>query len=551
MRHRELWYKNAIIYSVDVETFADSNDDGIGDFGGLISRLDYLESLGVTCIWLMPFFPTPNRDNGYDVLDYYSVDPRLGDLGQFVEFTYQANQRGIRVLIDLVINHTSIDHPWFQMARQDEHSPYRDYYLWSEEKPEDAEEGVVFPGVQESTWTYDEQAGAYYMHRFYKHQPDLNINNPHVIEEIRKIIGFWLQLGVAGFRMDAAPFVIEMRGEILVPGIKDKYEYLETFRHFLQWRRGDAIMLAEANIAPDKVDNYFGDGDKLHMLFNFFANQFLFLSLAEERATPLIDSLQSLPSIPKIGQWGSFLRNHDELDLGRLSDEQRKLAFEKFAPEKTMQLYDRGIRRRLAPMLNQDRRRMELAYSLMFSLPGTPILYYGEEIGMGDDLSLDERNSVRTPMQWSTDKNGGFSRADAEDLIRPVIDEGEFGYQHVNVAAQRQSRDSFLNWMKNLLHTRRECPEFGFGEWELMDTGDERVLAHRCTWDSGAVIAVHNFSGESLTVSFNGEPDHDACWIDLLGGHADRRIDRGEKRIDLEGYGYRWFRVDQNGGHLF
>ena len=315
---------------------------------GLTRALDYIRSLGVNTLWLLPFYPTPNRDNGYDISDYFNVDPRLGTLGEFVEFMHQADDRGLRVIVDLVINHTSIDHPWFQAARSDVNSPYHDYYIWSKEKPEDADTGMAFPGVQKTTWTYDRKAQVYYFHRFYKFEPDLNISNPAVQEEIRQIMGFWLQLGVAGFRLDAAPFVIELKG-LKDPTRQQKDDYLDFFRHFLSWRRGNAIMLAEANVAMDKLDIYFGNGERMHMLFDFMLNQHLFAALAQKTADPLREAFKIIPPIPDTAQWAQFLRNHDELDLGRLDEKTRQIVYEQFAPDEDMRLYHRGIRRRLAP----------------------------------------------------------------------------------------------------------------------------------------------------------------------------------------------------------
>ena len=543
MRHSELWYKDAIIYCLDVETYMDSNGDGIGDFEGLTNSLNYISSLGVNTLWLLPFYPTPNRDNGYDVMDYYSVDPRLGTLGDFVDFLYEANGHGLRVIIDLVINHTSIDHPWFQAARQDKNSKFRDYYVWSETKPEDADEGMVFPGFQESTWTYDEAADAYYFHRFYEHQPDLNITNPDVIEEFRKIMGFWLELGVAGFRIDAAPFVIELKG--LEKAVADEQKkYLDIFRHFLQWRKGNAIMIAEANVAMNKIPLYFGDGDKMHMLFNFMANQYLFASLAMQSAEPLCKAYKNIiPDIPHMAQWGQFLRNHDELSLDKLDKTTQQKVFEAFAPQENMRIYNRGIRRRLAPLLGNNRQQIELANSLLFTLPGTPIIRYGQEIGMGEDLSLPERNSVRTPMQWSEEKNGGFSTAPEDELIRPVIDEGEYSYEQVNVTQQRLEKGSLLKWMQNAIRARRQCPEFGYGKFEMLDMDDPQVFAHCCHGADSTMVAIHNFSDEPKNVtitlpSVNGS----SHVIDILGEHR-TQLDDAKHSIELEGYGYRWLRV--------
>ncbi len=391
----DLWYKNGVIYCLSVSTYMDANGDGIGDFKGLLRRLDYLHGLGITAIWLMPFQPSPGRDDGYDISDYYGVDPRYGTLGDFVAFTHGCRQRGIRVIIDLVVNHTSDQHPWFREARSSKDSPRRDWYVWSDKKPANANTGMVFPGVQKSTWTRDKEAGAWYFHRFYDFQPDLNTSNPHVQAEILKIMGFWIQLGVSGFRMDAVPFIIATKGAKVRKPV-EQYDMLRSFREFLQWRQGNAIILAEANVLPKTDMEYFGhDGDRMHMMFNFHVNQHLFYALASADSRPLAKSLAATKPRPATAQWGLFLRNHDELDLGRLTKAQRDAVFKAFGPDKGMQLYDRGIRRRLAPMLGGDRRRIELAYSLMCTLPGTPVIRYGDELGMGDNLDLPERNCAR------------------------------------------------------------------------------------------------------------------------------------------------------------
>jgi maltose alpha-D-glucosyltransferase/alpha-amylase len=534
----DLWYKDAVIYSLDVETFVDSNRDGVGDFPGLTGKLDYLRSLEITCVWLLPFYPSPNRDNGYDVSDYYGVDRRLGTLGEFLEFTRAAAERGIRVIVDLVVNHTSIDHPWFQDARRGPDARYRDYYVWSDEKPEHADEGMVFPGYQTSTWSWDEPGQAWYHHRFYQHQPDLNVANPEVRAEIARIMSFWLQLGVSGFRVDALPFVIEPTGRDANDQIQ--YEYLREFRNYLSWRRGDAIMLAEANVTPEDVVRYFDRGDKIQLMFNFFANQHLFLSLAREEAEPLRDAYGALPAIPLTCQWANFLRTHDELDLGRLSTDERHEVFDAFAPDPGMRLYERGIRRRLAPMLANDRRRLELAHSLLLSLPGTPVLRYGDEIGMGDDLSLPERDSVRTPMQWSDAANGGFSRAAAERLFRPVISDGAFGYQSVNVAAQQQDPDSLWSAVQRLVRVRRHCRELSWGECTFLPSDNRRVLAHRCTYEGRSIVAVHNLASTATRVGV--EIDGPPRLRDLLTREEPEVGDSGRLALELAPFGYRWFR---------
>jgi maltose alpha-D-glucosyltransferase/alpha-amylase len=539
----DLWYKNAVIYCLSVGTFMDANGDGIGDFQGLVRRLDYLHGLGVTAIWLMPFQPSPCRDDGYDISDYYGVNARHGTLGDFVEFTHGAEQRGIRVIMDLVVNHTSDRHPWFQEARRDPKSPYRDWYVWSDKKPPHANTGMVFPGVQKSTWSYDKIARAWYFHRFYDFQPDLNTSNPYVQAEILKIMGFWIQLGVVGFRMDAVPFVISTKG----PRVKnpvEQYDTLRSLREFLQWREGAAIILAEANVLPECDMEYFGaDGDRLHMMFNFQVNQHLFYALAASDCRSLVQALKATKPRPATAQWGLFLRNHDELDLGRLTEEQRQRVFECFGPEKEMQLYDRGIRRRLAPMLNGDRRRIELAYSLMFTLPGTPVVRYGDEIGMGDDLKLPERNCARTPMQWSTEPYAGFTKA--RRPILPVISDGPYGYQHVNAAKQRRDPNSLLNWTERIIRMRKEVPEVGWGDFEVLSTRNPAVLAIRYDWRNNSVLFVHNLDAIPREVAFSTglRGKESRLLVNLLTDDHSRAREDGKHHLLLEAYGYRWYRV--------
>ncbi len=537
----DLWYKNAVIYSLSVGTYLDANGDGIGDFRGLMRRLDYLQGLGITALWLMPFQPSPGRDDGYDVADYYGVDPRYGTLGDFVEFSHGCAQRGIRVLIDLVVNHTSDQHPWFRQARADPESSYRDWYVWSAKKPKDANQGVVFPGVQKSTWNYDKVAKAWYFHRFYEFQPDLNTANPEVQAEILKIMGFWIQLGVSGFRMDAVPFVIAEKGpKVKVP--VENYDMLRTFREFLSWREGEAIILAEANVLPNVDADYFGSvGERLQMMFNFEVNQNLFLSMATGDSWPLAKSLKATRTSVETAQWGQFLRNNDELDLGRLTDEQRQTVFTAFAPEADMQLYGRGIRRRLPAMLSGDRRRLELAYSLMLTLPGTPVFRYGDEIGMGENLRLPERNCARTPMQWSTEPQGGFSKN--EKPILPVISEGLYGFQHVNVSQQRREPNSLLNWMERVIRMRKEVPEIGWGEFVVLKTRSREVLAIRYDWRNNSAVFVHNLGASPCEVRLDVGIENSACLVNLLSSDSSTAEASGKHRILLESYGYRWYRV--------
>ncbi len=539
MKHQ--WYKNAIIYSLDVETFVDSDGDGVGDFQGLSKRLDHLAGLGITCLWLLPFYPSPNRDNGYDIIDYYNVDPRLGSLGDFVEFMHEARERGIHVIIDLVVNHTSNQHPWFVAAQTDKNSKYRDYYVWVKEPPKTGSQEVAFPGTEDSIWEYDDKAGAYYLHHFYKEQPDLNIANPAVQKEIYKIMAFWLALGISGFRVDAAPYLIEGMG---IKGAEksDLDNFLSDMREFLLSRRGDAVLLAEANVEPDKLAIYFGDGDRMHMLFNFWLNQHMFLALARQEAAPICHGLKTLPKIPDVCQWVNFVRHHDELTLSELKEAERQEVFAAFAPKENMQIYGRGIRRRLPPMVKGDRRRIELIYSLLFSLPGTPLVRYGEEIGMGDDLSLEDRNSVRTPMQWSNELNGGFSTASSDALPHPVISQGEYGYQKVNVATQQRQPESLINWMERVIRIRKQCPELGRGNWHILETEEPCVFAHCCEWEGNAVIAIHNLADKECTVTLKLQ-EHKYL-IDLFCNCEYEPLDGDSRSIPLSAYGYRWFRVD-------
>ena len=533
----DLWYKSAVIYNCDVRTYLDANGDGVGDFRGLSRRLDYLAGLGITALWLMPFYPSPDRDDGYDITDYYNVDSRYGTLGDFVEFTRAAHQRGIRVIADLVVNHTSDQHPWFKEARSSRGSRHRDWYVWSAKRPRDWNKGMVFPGVQKSTWSRDPQSGEWYFHRFYDFQPDLNTSNPAVQAEIRRIIGFWLQLGVSGFRMDAVPFVIGKKGANVKP--HEQYDMLRDLRAFLSWRSDDAILLAEANVRPATDMEYFGEyGERLQMMFNFQVNQYLFYALAAADAPALAKAMERTKARPQSAQWGVFLRNNDELDLGRLTEEQREKVFAEFGPDESMQLYDRGIRRRLPPMLNGDQRRLRMAMSLMFTLPGTPVIRYGDELGMGDDLRLEERQAIRTPMQWSTEPHGGFSKADK--TILPVIDKGPWGYQSINAAEQRRDPESMLNWTERIIRMRKECPEIGWGDFRILATGQKSVLGVRYEWRNNAVVILHNLGDAPLEVTVHVEEDK---LINLFTDAHSERKGKGAHKIELEPYGYRWYRA--------
>ena len=546
----DLWWKNAVIYCLDVETFLDWNGDGCGDLPGLIQRIDYLAELGITCLWLMPFYPSPDRDDGYDITDFYGVDPRLGNHGDFVEMVRTARDRGMRVIVDLVVNHTSVKHPWFRSARASRTSPYRDWYVWQDTAPKSGKKDVVFPDQETSIWTFDDKAGQYYLHRFYKHQPDLNVANPAVRDEVAKIMGFWLELGVSGFRVDAVPFFLDTAGiDSGAKGLPDPHEYLRALRAFIGRRTGDAVLLGEVNLAHKDQQKFFGgtDGDELTMLFDFIGMQKLYLALARSDARPLAKALLTRPKTSPDSQWATFVRNHDELTLDKLSDAERQEVFAAFGPQETMQIYGRGLRRRLPPMLDGDPRRLRMVYSLLFSLPGTPVLFYGEEIGMGENLAEEGRYAVRTPMQWTDGRNGGFSTAPPSKLAGPVV-QGGFGPEHINVAAQRRDPDSLLNFMGLLIRRYRECPELGWGRFEVLDQPHRSVLAHRCSWDGQAVIALHNIGAEPQTVPLTLDGcNEDTRLVDLLCDGSTATDSSGRADILLEGYGFRWLRASQPG----
>lgn len=545
----ERWYKEAIIYCVDVASFQDSDGDGCGDLPGLTSRLDYLSRLGVTCLWLNPIYPSPLRDDGYDIADYYGIHPRLGSLGDFAELASEARERGIRLMLDLVANHTSDEHPWFASARSNPRSPYRDWYVWSTDAPPDRHQGMVFPGEQTETWTYDRAAERWYYHRFYDFQPDLNWQNPEVRAEFKKIMAFWLQLGVSGFRIDAAPFVIEHVRPGEDPGPPD-YQILDDWREDVQWHRGDAVLLCEANVPHDELAKYCtastdGPNDRAHMLFAFWLNAQMWLALARQSAEPLFEALHSIPKLPAMGQWATFLRNHDELDLSQLTDQQRGDVMRAFAPKPAMQLFGRGIRRRVAPMLGGDRRRIQLAYSLSFTMPGTPVMRYGEEIGMGENLALHSREAIRTPMQWDATVNGGFSTASRDALVLPVVNRGAFRYQQVNVVEQRQDPDSLINWFQAMIGALRECPEIGVGTPAAVDIPAPRsVLVHRFDAPEGSILLLHNLAGTPERVDLSSVEGIDAAY-QMFG---DDRFDAGGPDVPLNGFGYRWLRLRRGDG---
>jgi trehalose synthase len=538
----DLWWKNAVVYCLDIETFLDGDGDGCGDITGLTDRIDYLAGLGVSCVWLMPIFPSRHRDDGYDVTDFYGIDPRLGTPGDFSELIRTARDRGVRVIADLVLNHTSSEHRWFQSARVSRSSPYRDWYVWSDEQPAEPPGGVVFPDKENSNWAWDEEADAWYLHRFYSHQPDLNVAHPEVRDEIAQVAGYWLDQGLAGFRVDAVPFLLEPVG-MPEGAIVDPHELLRDLRRHLARRRGDSILLGEVNLPPADLRAFFGDedGDELHMAFNFPVNQAMYVALARGQAEPLVNALRELPEIPEDCQWANFVRNHDELTLDRLDEDERAEVFEAFGPRPDHQLFGRGLRRRLPTMLNGDHRRIRMVYSLAFSLPGTPVLFYGEEIGMAENLAVEGRLSVRSPMQWSSEPHGGFTTA--EEPVRPVVSSDGFGPADVNVARQRREDGSLLNWMERLIRRRRECPELGWGRCELLDSRDPAVLAHRVDWSGGTIVAVHSFADEPREVRLPCEAEAASDLFD----NEELRPAGGEVEIPLDAYGHRWLRLRRAG----
>ncbi len=543
----DLWWKTAVIYCLDVQTFMDWDDDGQGDLQGLAQRIDYLADLGVTCLWLMPFYPTTNRDDGYDITDFYGVDARLGTHGDLVEVIRTARDRGMRVIVDLVVNHTSDRHPWFRESRSSTTSPLRDWYVWRADEPPDTSDQVVFPDKEDSIWQLDERTGEWYLHHFYRSQPDLNIANPLVRDEIAKMMGFWLELGVSGFRVDAVPFLISTDGvsEQEKRAFSDPHAYLRALRSVVARRAGDGVLLGEVNLPHEQQLEFFGgaEGDELTMMFDFISMQNLYLSLARQDARPLAEALSRRPAISSDCQWVTFVRNHDELTLDKLSDEERQEVFAAFGPEPEMQLYGRGLRRRVPPMLDGDPRRIRMVYSLLFSLPGTPALFYGEEIGMGEDLDVPGRLAVRTPMQWGTGRNGGFSRATPSRLVRQVV-EGGFGPDHVNVADQRLDPQSLLEFMTLLIRRYRESPELGWASFEVLEQPHHQVLAHRCTWDDGSLVALHNLGSEPVEVPLRLDACDDTHHLaDLLQEGSTPLDAKGRADVRLDGFGYRWLRV--------
>jgi maltose alpha-D-glucosyltransferase/alpha-amylase len=523
------WYKDVVFYELYLRAFADGNGDGIGDFRGLSARLDYLRRLGVNCIWLLPMYPSPLRDDGYDIADYYRIHPDLGTMEDFEEFLALAHSRGIYVIIDLVLNHTSDQHPWFQAARQSPDSPFRDFYVWSDTNTKYADARVIFIDTEPGNWSFDPVAGQYYWHRFYSHQPDLNWDNPRVKEEMFRAVDFWLEKGVDGFRADAIPYLIEREGTNC-ENLPETHLILKELRQHIDARFRNRVLLAEANQWPEDVREYFGDGDELHMGFHFPVMPRLFMALKAGDTRPIYTILRGTPPIPESCQWCIFLRNHDELTLEMVTSEERDYMWREYAPEPRMRL-NLGIRRRLAPLLDNDRRRIELLNSVLMTLHGSPIIYYGDEIGMGDNIWLDDRNGVRTPMQWDASPNGGFSDAAGDALYLPVIDSPVYGYQQVNVAAQEHDPASLLSFTRRIVALRKQHPCFRRGDFELVETGNHALLAYRRRYLVEDVLVLHNFTDCEQAMMLTRDA------VDLP---TNKPYPTGQ--LTLEPYGYLWLR---------
>jgi maltose alpha-D-glucosyltransferase/alpha-amylase len=534
-----LWYKNAIFYEVHVRAFCDSNGDGHGDLQGLISKLDYLEELGVDCIWLLPIYSSPLIDDGYDIADYYNIHPEYGTIDDMRRLVDEAHRRDMRIIADLVLNHTSDQHPWFQAARVDRQSPYRDYYVWSDDDQKYADARIIFVDTEKSNWTWDEVAGQYFWHRFYSAQPDLNYDNPIVQNEMKQVLKFWLDMGVDGFRADAVPYLFEREGTAC-ENLPETHVFLKELRRFINDHYPGRILLAEANQWPEDVRPYFGDGDEFHMGFHFPVMPRIFMALRQSNVEPLQWILKRTPPIPDNAQWCIFLRNHDELTLEMVTGEERQWMWREYAPEPRMRL-NLGIRRRLAPLLDNDRRKIELAHSLLFTLPGSPIIYYGDEIGMGDNIWLPDRNGVRTPMQWRDELNAGFSQASPSLLYAPVIEDERFGYRRVNVEAQRRDPNSLFNTLRRMIAVRKQHRVFGWGDLKWVDAGTSAVAAYTRTHEDGRLLVLNNLSPD--TQSIRVKVTSAGAGVELLTQKKAPVGSGGDLALTLAPFQYQWIKL--------
>ena len=536
-----LWYKDAVFYEVYVRAYRDSNGDGHGDLRGLIEKLDYIKQLGADCIWLLPIYPSPLKDDGYDIADYYGIHPDYGDLEDFKALIEAAHARGIRVIADLVLNHTSDQHAWFQAARSDPESPYRDYYVWSDTDEKYQEARIIFLDTEKSNWTWDDLAGQYYWHRFYSEQPDLNFDNPAVQEEMFEVARFWLDLGIDGFRADAVPYLFEREGTNC-ENLPETHDFLKQLRAFMDAEYPGRILLCEANQWPEDVRPYFGDGDEFQMGFHFPIMPRIYMALKKGHFEDMADILSRTPEIPESCQWSIFLRNHDELTLEMVTEEERQWMWAQYAPEDRMRL-NLGIRRRLAPLLDNDRRKIEIANSLLFTLPGSPIIYYGDEIGMGDDIWLEDRNGVRTPMQWQAGPGAGFSEADPETIYAPIVSSPAYNPETINVASQQAAPESLLKTISHMIAVRKAYPEFGYGTFEWAQCDNPAIAAYWRKYDRGRVLAIHNLTVQVQLTSIYVPQTFGTYPIDLLHGRNLHACQNQHLSITLTPFRYLWLKI--------
>ncbi|MBZ4329543.1 maltose alpha-D-glucosyltransferase [Corallococcus interemptor] len=538
-----LWYKKALIYELHIRAFHDSNGDGHGDIPGLIEKLPYLQELGVDCLWLLPHYPSPLRDDGYDIADYYGIHPDYGTLADFQRLVEEAHKRGLRILIELVVNHTSDQHPWFQEARRDPKSPKRNWYVWSDTDESYKGARIIFTDTERSNWTWDPVAKQYFWHRFFSHQPDLNYDNPEVQEAMLDVMRFWLNMGVDGFRCDAVPYLFEREGTNC-ENLPETHAFLKRLRKTIDSEYQGKVLLAEANQWPADVRVYFGEGDEFHMGFHFPVMPRLFMAVRREDRTPIVEIMQQTPDIPDNCQWAIFLRNHDELTLEMVTDEDRDYMYREYATDPRMRI-NLGIRRRLAPLMDNGRRRIELMHSLLFTLPGTPVLYYGDEIGMGDNIYLGDRNGVRTPMQWTGDRNAGFSRADYARLFAPVIADPVYGYQSINVEAQERQKSSLLQWVKRMIGIRQRYPVFAMGSLRFLTTENRKVLAFVREWEGQTVLVVCNLSRFAQPGVVDLREFEGSIPVELIGETPFPRISDLPYQLSMGPYMFLWFRLDK------
>ncbi|MBA2246822.1 MAG: maltose alpha-D-glucosyltransferase [Chloroflexia bacterium] len=549
MNRDELWFKDAVFYEAPIKSFFDSTGDGVGDLAGMTERLDYIRDLGVDCIWLLPMYPSPGLDDGYDIADFYSVHPDVGTIEDFRLFMETAHSKGLRVVADLVMNHTSDQHPWFQEARANPESPFRDYYVWSDDPEQYAGVRVIFTDTNVSNWTYDQKAGQYFWHRFFSHQPDLNYESLDVHREMLDVCRFWLNLGLDGFRCDAVPYLYEREGTIC-ENLPETHEFLAKLRRVVDDEFPGTVLLAEANQWPSDVVEYFGSDEapEFHMAFHFPLMPRMYMAMRRETRTPIVEVMESTPAIAEHSQWAIFLRNHDELTLEMVTDADRDYMYYEYAKDPRMRI-NVGIRRRLAPLLDNGRRQIEMMNSLLFSMPGSPVLYYGDEIGMGDNIYLGDRNGVRTPMQWSGDRNAGFSRADWARLYSPVIMDPVYGYTAVNVEAQTRVPTSLLNWMKRMIAVRKRYKAFGRGSIRFLHPENLKVLVYLREWEGEVILCIVNLSrfvqfAELDLVEFQGwQP------VELIGEIRFPRIGELPYFVTLGPHAFYWFRLEQDFTH--